>query len=563
MAENSSATLHAVNGEVTYLDSNERVASFLGTIGRTKELAIDTEGASFHRFVDRIYLIQVSTRDRHAIIDPLPIEAPAALGRLLEDPGVEVVFHDADYDLRLLHQDYGWHVTNIFDTRIAAQLLGISAFGLAALLERSFGVKLDKKHQRADWSMRPLPQGMLDYAAQDTLHLLGLRDALEGELKKKGRMTWAREEFARLEGTCWNAEEPGLSFFRIKGARDLTPRELALLRELVDWRDAMALRLDRATFRVVANEVLLEVARKAPASAEALGGIKGMPRGMMERAAPDVLAAVQRGLAVPETELPRFPRGLRWDKDPAFDAKVSRLKSVRDDAAKRLELDPGVLCSRDRLETIARALPRSVDDLAQIPGLRKWQIAEMGAVLVAMGHQLHDDQRRERDHGNVFGVADRFDLGNRQVMIGPQLLAGEKQVNRLARLAVRTIAKHHHIEQLPVYEAGLLQRDRDLGQIVAADQEVDVARVANRSFVDGRHPRSDGVSADDRERYADSRQSRRCPHQSFAHFRHGSLHAIKDRRVHADRLRRPTGRNVGVRSPCHVRLGPRNEFPQL
>lgn len=383
MAESKSARTDQAGDDVTYLDSSEQVATFLDGIGRAKELAIDTEGASFHRFVDRIYLIQLSTREHHAIIDPLPIESPAGLGRLLEDPNVEVVFHDADYDLRLLHQDYGWHVTNMFDTRIAAQLLGISAFGLAALLERSFGVKLDKKHQRADWSMRPLTQGMLDYAAQDTMHLLGLRDELKRELEKKDRWAWAREEFQRLEGTRWAPEEPGTSFLRIKGARDLTRRELALLKEVAEWRDAMALQLDRATFRVVANEVLLEIARTAPATAEALRAIKGMPRGMMERAAQDVLAAVKRGLAVPDSELPKFTRGARWDKDPDFDAKVSKLKAVRDDAAKRLELDPGVLCSRDRMETIARAMPRAVEDLAEIPGLRKWQIAEMGEGFVA------------------------------------------------------------------------------------------------------------------------------------------------------------------------------------
>jgi ribonuclease D len=383
VAESRISKADEASDDVTYLDSDEGVASFLDGIGRAKELAIDTEGASFHRFVDRIYLIQLSTRNSHAIIDPLPIEAPAGLGRLLEDPRVEVVFHDADYDLRLLHQDYGWHVTNMFDTRIAAQLLGISAFGLAALLERSFGVKLDKKHQRADWSMRPLTQGMLDYAAQDTMHLLGLRDELKRELEKKDRWAWAHEEFQRLEGTRWSPEEPGTSFLRIKGARDLTRRELALFRELAEWRDAMALQLDRATFRVVANEVLLEIARLAPATGEALGAIKGMPRGMMERAAKDVLAAVKRGLAVPDSDLPKFPRGARWDKDPDFDAKVSKLKTVRDEAAKRLELDPGVLCSRDRMETIARALPRAVEDLAEIPGLRKWQIAEMGEGFVA------------------------------------------------------------------------------------------------------------------------------------------------------------------------------------
>ncbi|MBI1810102.1 MAG: ribonuclease D [Gemmatimonadetes bacterium] len=364
--------------QVAYLDTDAAVARALDGIARTKELAIDTEGASFHRFIDRIYLIQLSTRDTHMIVDPLPITAPAGLGRLLEDPKVQVVFHDADYDLRLLHQDYGWHIRNIFDTRIAAQLLGLTAFGLAALLEKYFEVKLDKKHQRADWSMRPLTKGMLDYAAQDTIHLLGLRDVLHRELEKKERWGWAQEEFQRLEGTRWQPEEPGTAFLRMKGARDLDRRELALLRELVAWRDAVALQLDRSTFRVIGNEVLLEIAHTAPATAEALGKIKGMPRGILERAGNDVLAAVQRGLAVPEAQLPKFPRSARWDRDPDIDNKVGALKSVRDEAAKRLELDPGVLCSREKMEAVARLLPAAVEALSELPDLRRWQIAELG-----------------------------------------------------------------------------------------------------------------------------------------------------------------------------------------
>ena len=379
--QESTALTHEATA--AYLDTDAGVSRFVEAIGRPRELAIDTEGASFHRFVDRIYLIQLSTRDRHAIIDPLPVGKLPELGSLLEDPNVEVVFHDADYDLRLLHQDYGWQVRNIFDTRVSAQLLGITAFGLGALLERSFGLKLDKKFQRADWSLRPLTHGMLDYATQDTLHLLGLRDEMKRELEKKGRWAWAAEEFQRLEGTRWDRDEPGSAFLRVKGARDLTRRELAILRELVTWRDGVALQLDRATFRVVANDVLLEIARTAPSSADALGTIKGMPRGMIERAAQDVLGAVKAGLAVPDAQLPRFPRSPRWDKDPDFDAKVGKLKAVRDDAAKRLELDPGVLCSRERMETIARALPRSTAELAGVPGLRNWQIEEMGSQFVA------------------------------------------------------------------------------------------------------------------------------------------------------------------------------------
>jgi ribonuclease D len=365
-----------------YLDTSDTVDAFFASIASARILALDTEGASFHRFVDRIYLLQLSTREQSAIIDPLAVGKPAGFGALLEDPAVEIVFHDADYDLRLLHQDYGWHARNIFDTRVAAQLLGIHAFGLAALLERYFGVKLDKKHQRADWSMRPLTQGMLDYAAQDTIHLLGLRDRLKSELERAGRWDWACEEFALLEGTRWNGDDAANAFLRIKGARDLSRRELAILRELVPWRDAIAGQLDRATFRVVGNEQLLEIAKQQPASRDALAAIKGMPRGILDSRGNELLDAVKRGLAVPEPELPRFPKAPRWDRDPDFDSRVNALKTARDAAATRLDLDPGVLCSRDRMEAVARKNPSTIDELNSIPELRRWQARELGADFV-------------------------------------------------------------------------------------------------------------------------------------------------------------------------------------
>ena len=361
-----------------YIDTRQDADDFLTDISTVREIAVDTEGASFHRFIDRIYLLQITTRERSAIIDPLPIGMPKALGDILEDPEVEVVFHDADYDLRLLHQDYGWHVNHIFDTRIAAQLLGIKAFGLAALLEQFFGVKLDKKHQRADWSLRPLPQGMLDYAAQDTKHLLDLRDELKSRLEKLGRWDWAKEEFDRLEGTKWEDDDSSLAFLRIKGARDLSRRELAVLRELVPWRDSVAKEVDRATFRVMGNEVLLDIARTVPRSVRDLSTLKGMPRGLLDRAGQAILDAVQRGLDVAEEHLPRFPRAQKWDREDDFDDRVLKLKSIRDAAASRLNLDPGVFCSRERLESIARRKPEKVSDLEEIPGLRRWQIAEMG-----------------------------------------------------------------------------------------------------------------------------------------------------------------------------------------
>ena len=355
-----------------YLDTADTVDRFLAGLHGTRAIALDTEGASFHRFVDRIYLLQLSTDAHEAIIDPLPIGTPSRLGALLEDPQVEVILHDADYDLRLLHQDYGWRVTNLFDTRVAAQLLGLRAFGLAALLEQFFGVKLDKKHQRADWSMRPLTADMLDYAAQDTRHLLALRERLRAELEQKGRWHWAQEEFARAEGTRWEPEN-GDGFLRLKGVRDLTRRELARLRELVRWRDGIAAELDRATFRVAGNEVLLDLARSAPTTRDALFAVKGFPRGMSDARAQDAMQAIARGNAVPDADLPRFPKAARWDRDPDFDERVAKLKAVRDEAAARLDLDPGVLCSRDRMEAVARRQPKHVDEFAEIPELRRWQ----------------------------------------------------------------------------------------------------------------------------------------------------------------------------------------------
>ncbi len=382
-------------GAFRYLDAPEATDAFLAGIVATRDLALDTEAASFHRFTDRVYLLQLTARlpgagpagpstvqEVSAVVDPLSAGPLAALGRLVEDPEVEVVFHDADYDLRLLRQDYGWQVRGLFDTRVAAQLLGERAFGLAALLDKEFGVKLDKRHQRADWSMRPLTPDMLDYAAQDTIWLLQLRDRFRERLGRLGRLAWAEEEFRRLEGVQWNGDAADDAFLRMKGARDLSRRELALLRELVGWRDGLARELDRATFRVAANDVLLEVARVAPRTREALGAIKGVPRGSLDGRTGEMLDAVERGLAVPDAALPRFPRAPRWDRDPDFDDRVSRLRAVRDTVAADLDLDPGVLCARDRLEAVARRHPRTREELAEVGELRRWQADVLGDAML-------------------------------------------------------------------------------------------------------------------------------------------------------------------------------------
>jgi ribonuclease D len=371
-----------------YVRSSEELATLMRRVAREPVVAMDTEAASFHRFVDRIYLIQLTIGRETAIIDPLTVDDVSSLGAVLADPAVEIVFHDADYDLRILDRDYGFRARRLFDTRIAAHLLGEPAVGLAALLEKYLGVTLDKKYQRADWSRRPLPPEMLEYAATDTRYLLALRERLRSELQARGRLAWAEEEFQRLESVHWSPSEAnGGTYLRMKGARKLGRRGLAVLRELVPWRETIAAELDRASFRVVSNEALLAMSEAPPRSRAELEKMRGISQRLVSDRGDSLLAVIERGLAVPEKDLPRFPRGERHAPDPAFDQAVERLKGVRNQAAERLGLDPGVLCPKGTLEAVARARPTSASALREIPEVRKWQVEELGGdFLRVLGH---------------------------------------------------------------------------------------------------------------------------------------------------------------------------------
>jgi ribonuclease D len=347
-------------------------------------VAVDTEAASFHRYRDRIYLLQISSRRETAVVDPLAVTSLTPLGAVLADPEVEIVFHDADYDLRLLDLEFGFRATNLFDTRIAAQLLNEPGVGLAALLEKYLHVKLDKRYQRADWSARPLSPEMLDYAAADTRHLPELRDVLRDHLRARGRLEWAEEEFAALTGVRWVgpvSDEPG--YLRLKGAKALSGRALAILRELFQWREETARRTDKAAFRILNNEPMLLIAQNPPADLTALKAVRGMGQDQVDRRGREILAAVQRGLEVPEGDLPRIQRPPRKQPDPAYESRLERLKAARNTLASQYDLAPGVLCPNGTLEAIARLNPMAIDQMAGIPELRRWQLRELGGSLLA------------------------------------------------------------------------------------------------------------------------------------------------------------------------------------
>ena len=368
----------------SYVAQPEALAELIAAVRRAPRIAVDTEAASFHRYRDRIYLIQISTADRTALIDPLAVTDLSPVGAVLADPGIEKTFHDADYDLRVLDRDYGFRAARLFDTRIAAQLAGEPAIGLAALLEKYAGVKLAKEHQKADWSQRPLPPPMLAYAAEDTRHLLALRDALEQLLRELGRFEWAREEFTRLEGLRWTgvAEGDTDGYLRVKGAKGLPARALAVFRELHRWRETVAQRDDKAPFRVIGNDSLLAISKAMPQAAEDLAKLKDVPASLARRHGAALLEAVSRARALPESDLPRLERSARPPKDPEFDGRVERLKALRNRVAAELKIDAGVLCGRTTLEAVARARSNTRAGLAQVAELRRWQADVLGDAML-------------------------------------------------------------------------------------------------------------------------------------------------------------------------------------
>jgi ribonuclease D len=370
-----------------YIQNSADLKAVADKLNGVALLAADTEAAGYHRYRDTVCLLQLSTRLDTYVVDALAVPDLGPLGRVFSQEETEIVFHDADYDLRLLSRDFGFSINCLFDTKIAAQFIGEQAFGLGSLVEKYLGISLEKKHQRADWAQRPLPADMLHYAAEDTRHLPELRDALREELVKRGRLAWAQEEFRLTQQLRWAPAEDGEAFLRTKGARDLRPRELAILRELHAWRERTAEARDVAVFRVLSNEALLELSRRMPARLDDLSNVPGLGTGLIEKRGQEILDAVQRGSRIAESDWPRFPRHPRRPPpDAEFELRVEKLKSARDKIAEALQLDRGFLMPRQQLEDIAREKPRNKEQLLQIRDMRSWQADVLGdAIVQALG----------------------------------------------------------------------------------------------------------------------------------------------------------------------------------
>jgi len=375
--------------DVTYIDRSEGAAPLREALQHPGAIALDSEAAGFHRYSDRVCLLQLSVPGRTFLVDPLAFDPAELLRPALEDRSVEVLMHGADYDLRLLHRDLGIRLAGLFDTQVAAALLGETGLGLSALLERHMGIILPKKYQRADWAIRPLPQEMLEYAAGDTEHLHELAGIMRGRLEDRGRMAWAEEEFARLEEVSWAEEEEDRDpILKVKKWWEFEPRVLARLREALLWRDAEARARDRAPFRIAGDPALLGAAASNPTSQDALARIEGFPPAMAKSAAGtqllERLAAIS---ALPDSELPPLPPRERRGAGrpiPEIDEVAERLKVARNQRAEEVGLDRGTLLSNGVIVEIARQVPRTREELEATPGMRKWQVEVVGEPLLAV-----------------------------------------------------------------------------------------------------------------------------------------------------------------------------------
>lgn len=368
--------------EYTYIETPDAFTDMVARLTGEPLLGVDTEAAGYHRYLDRLSLVQISTRTENYLVDPLAVEDLSALDPIFQDRSVEKLFHDADFDLRIMDRDVSLGIAGLFDTQIAAAFLGERSLGLGAIIERFLGISLPKAYQRADWAERPLSEGMKDYAVTDTAYLPELRDRLRAGLEEKGRLAWAEEEFVRREQIRWVEPDASEAFLRVKGARDLTPRGLAILRELHAWRESVGKERDQATFRVMGNQALIALSLTPPRAQNELSSVQGVSAGMAERRGREIMAAIERGLEVPEDALPAFPVGRRWERDPEADARGERLRTIRNRAAERLDLDPGFLMSRNVLDEIARRNPRDLESLAEVPDVRRWQVEALGDELL-------------------------------------------------------------------------------------------------------------------------------------------------------------------------------------
>ncbi len=348
-------------------------------------VAVDTESNSLYAYQEQVCLIQFSIPAQDYLVDPLALKDLSALGPLFANPRIEKIFHAAEYDLLCLDRDFGFKFENLFDTMVAARILGRDAIGLGSILEKEFGVSLNKRYQRANWGQRPLPRDLLMYARLDTHYLIDLREELGRELERKNLMELANEDFRRLtmvNGRSDPAEEKPVDCWRVKGAYDLSGQQAAVLQELCEYRDLVASRINRPLFKVINDRTLLAIAQEAPRDLRSLGQLPGMSARQVNRHGEELLKAVRRGLGAKPIYPPRSPR-----PSDRFVVLMEILREWRKETAQDLGVQSDVVLPRDLLMEIAEKDPRQLQDLSRLLRDVPWRMERFGQQILQVVRQ--------------------------------------------------------------------------------------------------------------------------------------------------------------------------------
>jgi ribonuclease D len=339
-----------------------------------KILAVDTEANSLYAYREQVCLIQISTPKNDYILDPLALANITPLGDLFSDPGIEKVFHASEYDILILDDEYSFGFQNLFDTMLAAQILGRDKLGLDSLLEEMFGIRVNKKYQRANWGKRPLPEDMLRYAQVDTHYLIKIRHKLASELDKKGLYPIASEDFSRACRVHRQEREKKVAaYWRINGAKKLPPQKAAVLVSLFDFRDQIGRKINQPVFKILSSQTLLHLADNCPTSTKQLLQMDLVGKTAVKRHAEGLVKAIQAGLASDPVYPPR-----REQIDNSFLAREKALRSWRKQTAQEMNVNSAVVLPRELLYAVVSANPTTRQELAAILEDVPWRLERFG-----------------------------------------------------------------------------------------------------------------------------------------------------------------------------------------
>ncbi|MEE8542037.1 MAG: HRDC domain-containing protein [Desulfobacterales bacterium] len=347
-------------------------------------VAVDLEADSMYHFQERVCLVQLATPSECFVIDALKAETLTALRPIFSERKIRKIFHGADYDIRSLYRDFKIEVNNLFDTQLACRFLGVRETGLEATLSQRFNVKLVKKYQKKDWSQRPLPQAMLDYAAEDVAYLIPLFELLSEELQNKGRLAWIIEDCDRLSQVRPAAPVCEPLFLHFKGAGRLGSRSLAVLEALLRLRKNIAQENDKPLFKIFGNESLMKIAVTKPVTLQRLQRTQAFSSRQVKIYGAQLIDTVNKGLQVSEADLPVYPRNKAPASDPEITLRIRALRAWRERKAQALQMDPSLILSKGLITSLARHNPKKISALAAIDDIKYWQITEFGREVISL-----------------------------------------------------------------------------------------------------------------------------------------------------------------------------------